>query len=456
MGTEKTEKKSILTLPDVYDYLDERLWLPKYNVITRTIELSPTARQEMRLYTSPDRELQNFIVALTDELRQLYNKVNIDTVTQYLYYIATTDISKDRNGWSLAYNPVEYGINSMSERYTDTPDKLPELYELMHIPEEDTLSRTLIHKWLLQALAIQKNGYIYNGKKRVFGLDGVLVLNGAQGIGKSRLAAALAAPFNNYTQTPLFGSGSIKLEQKDSIIKATRKWIYEIGEIEYSFKKSDLSDFKQFITQDTDEYRAPYGQKSESYYRHTSFIASCNTTDYLSDTTGNRRFWTIPLSEKFDFEKLDNFDFGALWVQIAIELERSDLQCFRLSTEEQNALALRNGDFLAKAPAQQEIEDIYTSVIANPDMYEYRYTTVTAFAAEHTELAKYNSRTIGKALRIALEQAGEEYQTKNIRPKDRSAPFKAVLLPMRKKQNIQVVARSSGSNPYELVSDMTS
>ena len=26
----------------------------------------------------------------------------------------------------------------------------------------------------------------------------------------------------------------------------------------------------------------------------------------------------------------------------------------------------------------------------------------------------------------------------------------------RKKQNIQVVARSSGSNPYELVSDMTS
>ena len=65
MGTEKTEKKSILTLPDVYDYLDERLWLPKYNVITRTIELSPTARQEMRLYTSPDRELQNFIVALT-------------------------------------------------------------------------------------------------------------------------------------------------------------------------------------------------------------------------------------------------------------------------------------------------------------------------------------------------------------------------------------------------------
>lgn len=456
MGTKKTEKKSILTLPDVYEYLDKRLWLPKYNIITRTIELSYDARKEMMLYTSPDRELQNFIVRLTDELRQQYNNVTTDTVTQYLYYIATTDISRVYNNNSLAYNPVEYGINSMSERYTDTPDKLPELYELMHIPEEDTLSRTLIHKWLLQALAIQKNGYIYNGKKRVFGLDGVLVLNGAQGIGKSRLAAALAAPFNDYTQTPLFGSGSIKLEQKDSIIKATRKWIYEIGEIEYSFKKSDLSDFKQFITQDTDEYRVPYGQKSESYYRHTSFIASCNTTDYLSDTTGNRRFWTIPLAEKFDFEMLEKFDFGALWVQIARELEQSDLQCFRLSTAEQNALALRNGDFLAKAPAQQEIEDIYTSVISNPDMYEYRYTTVTAFAAEHTELAKYNARTIGKALRIALEQAGEEYKTKNIREKNRSAPFKAVLLPMRKKQNIQVVARSSGSNPYELVSDMTS
>ena len=456
MGTEKTEKKSVLTLPDVYNYLDYRLWLPKYNVITMSIELSPDARKEMRLYTSPDRELQNFIVRLTDELRQLYNKVNIDTVTQYLYYIATTDISKDYNGRSLAYNPVEYGINSMSERYTDTPDKLPELYELMHIPEDDTLSRTLIHKWLLQALAIQKNGYTYNGKKRVFGLDGVLVLNGAQGIGKSRLAAALAAPFNDYSPTPLFGSGSIKLEQKDSIIKATRKWIYEIGEIEYSFKKSDLSDFKQFITQDTDEYRSPYGRSSESHYRHTSFIASCNTNDYLTDTTGNRRFWTIPLAEKLDFEMLEKFDFGALWVQIARELEHSDLQCFRLSTAEQNALALRNGDFLAKAPAQQEIEDIYTSVISNPDMYEYRYTTVTAFAAEHTELAKYNARTIGKALRIALEQAGEEYQTKNIREKNRSAPFKAVLLPMRKKQNIQVVARSSGSNPYELVSDMTS
>ena len=456
MGTEKTKKKSSLTLPDVYDYLDENLWLPKYNVITRSLEVATMARKDMKLYTSPERELQNFIVKLTDELKQLYNSVSIEIVTQYLYYIATTDISKEYSGHSLAYNPVEYGINSMSERYTDTPDKLPELYELMHIPEEDTLSRTLIHKWLLQALAILKNGYVYKNKKRVFGLDGILVLNGAQGIGKSRLAAALVSPFSNYTQTPLFGSGSIKLEQKDTIIQATNKWIFEIGEIEYSFKRSDMSDFKQFITRDTDELRSPYGHRAESYYRRTSFIASCNTSDYLLDTTGNRRFWTIPLTEKLDFEMLEKFDFGALWVQIAIELERSDLQCFRLSTEEQNALALRNGDFLAKAPAQQEIEDIYTSVIANPDMYEYRYTTVTAFAAEHTELAKYNARTIGKALRIALEQAGEEYQTKNIREKNRSAPFKAVLLPMRKKQNIQVVARSSGSNPYELVSDMTS
>ena len=111
MGTGKTEKKRILTLPDVYEYLDERLWLPKYNVITRTIELSSTARQVMRLYTSPDRELQNFIVRLTDELRQQYNKVTTDTVTQYLYYIATTDISRNYNNNSLAYNPVEYGIN---------------------------------------------------------------------------------------------------------------------------------------------------------------------------------------------------------------------------------------------------------------------------------------------------------------------------------------------------------
>ena len=56
----------------------------------------------------------------------------------------------------------------------------------MHIDIDDDLSRILIHKWLRMAYALAQNRSEYP-----FGAEGILVLQGEQGIGKTALCSKL-------------------------------------------------------------------------------------------------------------------------------------------------------------------------------------------------------------------------------------------------------------------------
>lgn len=283
-----------------------------------------------------------------------------------------------------SYNPISLMLRSFDE--WDGTDYIARLCELMHIADNE-LSCLLVRKWLWQSLSLA----IKNTYEEPFGADGVLVLQGEQGIGKTTLAAALAIK-------PEFAKlgQHIDSKNKDTLITSTTTWICEMGEIETTFR-SDLEALKAFITSPTDEYRAPYDRTNSKFPRRTSFIGTCNSTKFLADITGSRRFWTIHIPESMKYGDIIRFPFKQLWKQVETLVNR-DAQGFRLTQEEQKHLAERNAGFEKPLAAEDEIKDLIATANEEQSRYEFRLQTVTDFWGQFDSIKKYSVKTISQAL----------------------------------------------------------
>lgn len=118
--------------------------------------------------------------------------------------------------------------------------------------------------------------------------DNVLILEGPQGCGKSTAVRILADPWGS--------DAMISIGDKDAILAMRLAWVMELGELS-SMRKADVDQLKQFISQPTDRIRVPYGKLTETFPRQSIFIGTTNSSEYLKDTTGNRRFWPVSVRD---------------------------------------------------------------------------------------------------------------------------------------------------------------
>ncbi|MPW12005.1 hypothetical protein GDZ25_00545 [Lactobacillus delbrueckii] len=143
-------------------------------------------------------------------------------------------------------------------------------------------SRAVTRRWLVGAV------------KRIYEpgckFEMVPMLTGEQGIGKSTLIRRLASP-------TFFNSGLRGMKDKDDKIDLLGNWIIELGEIT-AFKRSTIEDIKQFISDQEDKYREPYGKLSVPHPRKSVFIGTTNESEFLKDSTGNRRFFPLECSSE--------------------------------------------------------------------------------------------------------------------------------------------------------------
>ena len=114
--------------------------------------------------------------------------------------------------------------------------------------------------------------------------DSMLILAGPQGIGKSTLLDRMSKGwFNDSIRT---------FEGKDASELLQGVWLVEVSELE-AFRKTDVSRIKQFLSLRHDRYRAAYGRHVKELPRCCVFFGTTNTSDFLQDTTGNRRFLPV-------------------------------------------------------------------------------------------------------------------------------------------------------------------
>lgn len=250
----------------------------------------------------------------------------------------------------------------------------------------------LLEKWLVQCVAMAYNN------EGDYGADGVLVLQGKQGIGKTSFFRALC---KEKALKKCFKEGAEQNSDKDKLIENTKYWITELGELERSTMK-EMGALKAFITNSADEYRAPYGVSSVKYPRYTSFCGTVNEADFLKEA--GRRWWIIPLVD-IDIDKLKNVNISQVWAE-AYTLWRADHNAFRLSKEESQEAERFSSNFERKTVEEQTILD-RMDFEADSSEWEWKSASVIA-----RQLSLPDPVKVGKALRKIIYGGGRHLKRK--------------------------------------------
>ena len=116
--------------------------------------------------------------------------------------------------------------------------------------------------------------------------DCLLLLEGAQGIGKSKLLRAL------FSEQWFSDAMPPNLSDKDAAMALLGVWGLELAEIEHLIR-AEVETVKAFLSRGIDRYRPPYGRAFIERPRQGVLIGTTNSTDYLRDATGNRRIWPV-------------------------------------------------------------------------------------------------------------------------------------------------------------------
>lgn len=205
-------------------------------------------------------------------------------------------------------NPVAEWITSKA---WDGTSRLKDLLDTVDA-EDNELKEILMTKWLTSCVAAAC------GDDGVSS-EGILVFVGKQALGKTQWMKTLA-PRKEW----LLEGATLNPGDKDSVKQCVSHWICELGELGSTFKKADLDQLKAFITRSHDELRLPYDRGFSRYRRRTIFYGSVNENEFLTDPTGNRRFWVVRVKginwrHKIDMQqvwaevKARYFDTGEGW-----------------------------------------------------------------------------------------------------------------------------------------------
>lgn len=202
---------------------------------------------------------------------------------------------------------LKKSINMVTEYFESLKwDGMPRIDTLLidYFGTEDTIySREIIRKELVAAVR-----RVITEKAVKF--DQMIIITGIQGIGKSTFLNKLGKKW--YTDFKL------KLDDKDTLVGLQKYMIVEVGELA-GFNKVEVSALKNFISQTTDTYRAPYARNTVEHPRHYVLFGTTNDDEFLKDSTGERRFWPIECgvqaTKKSVFDDLTEEEVDQIWAE---------------------------------------------------------------------------------------------------------------------------------------------
>jgi len=238
-------------------------------------------------------------------------------------------------------------------------------------------ARTYLRKWLIQTVAAV---YVLDG----LSASGMLVLTGPQGIGKTMLIRVLAS----VVADSFLEGATLDPSNKDSVMTIASHWIVELGELDATFRKSDLAQLKAFITKSLDKLRRPFAKKDSELPRRTSMAGTVNDAEFLYDTTGNRRFWVIQV-DAIHIEH--SIDIQQLWAEVKTWYDAGETWHF--NQEEQLSLNQHNSQFEVVDPISEKIQMKFNF----QEMVKTTWLTATRIA----EIALYDHPTKGEVQRVS-------------------------------------------------------
>lgn len=111
-----------------------------------------------------------------------------------------------------------------------------------------------------------------------------------QGEGKSTLVRWLALKDEYFTEVNEF-------EGQKGIESIEGGWICEVSELLALTKTKEQEAVKSYLTRLNDRYRMPFDKRVTDHPRQCIFIGTTNKEQFLTDKTGNRRFYPVKVNQ---------------------------------------------------------------------------------------------------------------------------------------------------------------
>lgn len=247
--------------------------------------------------------------------------------------------------------------------------------------------------------------------------DMVLILVGEQGTYKSTFLRKLGANWFSDTFTTVQG--------KEAYEQLQGAWIIEMAELS-ALKKSEVENIKQFISKCDDAFRPAYGRTVEIYKRQCVFFGTTNDTDFLKDSTGNRRFNPVDIHPEFAIKSvkddLNEEEVKQIWAE-AYELWKQGEQLYfddsegalaRAEQHKHTATDERRGvieSFLERMlPDDWDKKDLYDrrtwldDPLSNNGTWKRDFICMAEIWCEclqkdKTDMSRYNTREINDIMR---------------------------------------------------------
>lgn len=214
---------------------------------------------------------------------------------------ATEQVSQENH-----FHPVQDYLHGL---VWDGVERLDTMLVRWMAAEDNEYVRAVTRKWMCGAV----KRALHPGCK----FEGVLILVGPQGIGKSRLPMLLSKGWFTDSLRKMDGS-------KESFEGLFGAWIVELAELAAA-QRTEVEQIKAFTAAQVDRFRKAYGRITEDVPRQCVFYGSTNAVDFLHDESGNRRFWPVQVAG-IDHGVLTGFEdeVDQLWAEAVVRMRQGE------------------------------------------------------------------------------------------------------------------------------------
>lgn len=249
------------------------------------------------------------------------------------------------HAWSNCYHPVKDYFAALSWDGQPHIDRLAGYFTDRH-----GAFGMYLRRWFIGAVA-----RTYENARNF-----MLVLDGAQYIGKSRFVSWLCPK----SLGAYFHEGPLNTDDKDTWIRLTSTFIWELSELDATTKKSDRAALKDFITRQNVTIRRPYARHDVHKPALASLVGTINEEGpgFLNDPTGNTRFAVVNLLNiDFGYTALD---IDQCWAEAYTAYQAGEQ--WELTAAERAQQALINNEYELELPLEGMLLKYYDLVPNGP------------------------------------------------------------------------------------------